>query len=528
MSSIFLSHSHKDKPFARRLSEKLQSHGIRTWIDEAEMQVGDSLIAKIESAIKEFTYLGVILSPNSVSSEWVRKEVGIALTEEIQGRRVKVLPLLHTKCEIPAFLADKIYADFTEDFDEGFEKLLARLQSDLHEQRHKQKRAWEIFQTAYQDWVSFGKQDSHLLDRDKTTLILEYLTEPTPSLDLLEYILCSVSRLIAHELHGEVYDFGKLREWVRSVKSGDAMAMFGHLFGHPEPRVRQGAMLLVEHLEETRALVTMAEFLTKESDSEVRRTGVRCISHVQKHLPSDLARYLVENDEDWVVQSYALHSLAGYRNCLLISDGSEFATELGELAQHAGFKLISVPPTALLTTIDDLDTIVSIYELLILVRGEHFTQYGNEDFYSTLRSYVASGGRLFATAWAGWETKYQYEFARILPFKHIQDSYMENIPISCQPTEKELSKQLFANRISYHSSIELLQNREGSTLLFETDKGIPIFGYRPFGRGICYYLNTCQHACLGSMQSPLSSSSELRHSLQQVFAWIYSESQHSQ
>src|SRR5689334_1556482 len=104
MSSIFLSHNHKDKPFVRRLSEKLQSHGIRTWVDEAEMQVGDSLLTKIESAIKDFTYLGVVLSPSSISSEWVRREVNIALTEEIQGRRVKVIPLLHAKCEIPGFL----------------------------------------------------------------------------------------------------------------------------------------------------------------------------------------------------------------------------------------------------------------------------------------------------------------------------------------------------------------------------------------------------------------------------------------
>lgn len=68
MSSIFLSHNHKDKPFVRRLSERLQAYGIRTWVDEAEMRVGDSLISKIEIAIQEFKYLGVVLSPNSISS----------------------------------------------------------------------------------------------------------------------------------------------------------------------------------------------------------------------------------------------------------------------------------------------------------------------------------------------------------------------------------------------------------------------------------------------------------------------------
>ena len=33
MSSIFLSHNHQDKPFVRRLSERLRAHGIRTWVE---------------------------------------------------------------------------------------------------------------------------------------------------------------------------------------------------------------------------------------------------------------------------------------------------------------------------------------------------------------------------------------------------------------------------------------------------------------------------------------------------------------
>ncbi len=524
MSSIFLSHNHKDKPFVRRLSEKLQSHGVRTWVDEAEMQIGDSLLSKIEFAIKEFTYLGVILSPSSISSEWVRREVNLALTDEIQGRRVKVLPLLHVKCEIPGFLADKIYADFTEDFNDGFEKLLARLQSDLHEEKHKQKRALEILQISYQDWISFEKQEGYLLDRNKTNLTLEYFTELTPSLDLLEYILYSISNLISNKYNDEKLDLRKLKEWIRELELGDVISLFGHVLECPAPRIRKGVILIVEQTEETRALNAIGEHLTKETDSDVRRSGVRCISRLQNNLPNKLSRFLLDNDEDWVVQSYALRGHADFRNCLLISDGSEFATELGELAQKAGFNLISTPPSFLtLYPIDDFDTILKTYELLILVRGEHFTQYGNENFYKTIRDFVRDGGRLFATSWASWETKYQYEFSSVLPFKHIKDTYMENIPIDCQPTKSKLSSELFKNPVTYISSIELLQTREDSTILFETRDGIPIFGYRPFSNGTCYYFNTCQHSCLSFMKSPLQNNPELLQSIQRVFSWIYKQ-----
>ena len=71
ISSIFLSHDHKEKAFVRKLAERLNAHGSRTWVDEAEIRVGDSLIMKIESAIKDFAYLGVILSPSSVKAQWV-------------------------------------------------------------------------------------------------------------------------------------------------------------------------------------------------------------------------------------------------------------------------------------------------------------------------------------------------------------------------------------------------------------------------------------------------------------------------
>jgi hypothetical protein len=50
----------------------------------------------------------------------------MAMTHEIKGRKVKVLPLLFEKCEIPDFLKDKLYADFTnpDNFDAPFLRLL--------------------------------------------------------------------------------------------------------------------------------------------------------------------------------------------------------------------------------------------------------------------------------------------------------------------------------------------------------------------------------------------------------------------
>ena len=126
MTSIFLSHNSNDKPFVRRLARDLDAHGIQCWIDEAEIKVGDSLIEKIRQGLDSMSYVAVILSPDSINSAWVQKEVDVAMNQEILGRQVKVLPIMYKDCALPGFLLGKKYAKFTceEDYDGSLEDLV--------------------------------------------------------------------------------------------------------------------------------------------------------------------------------------------------------------------------------------------------------------------------------------------------------------------------------------------------------------------------------------------------------------------
>ncbi|MBU1421633.1 MAG: toll/interleukin-1 receptor domain-containing protein [Bacteroidetes bacterium] len=128
--SIFLSHSSKDKFFVRTLADHLRGYGIKVWLDEAEINIGDSLTEKIGEAIEGTDYVGVVLSHNSINSEWVQRELQIALQKEIKGKKVVVLPILIETVEIPPFLKDKLYADFTspEKFENELTKLLRALE----------------------------------------------------------------------------------------------------------------------------------------------------------------------------------------------------------------------------------------------------------------------------------------------------------------------------------------------------------------------------------------------------------------
>lgn len=125
--SIFLSHSSIDKPFARRLARDLDNQGVTYWLDEAEIKVGDYLIEKIRNAIDDVEYLAVILSPEAVASAWVQREVDMAMNQEVLGRRIKVLPILYRRCDLPDFLSDKVHGDFTDNakYVASFEKLMS-------------------------------------------------------------------------------------------------------------------------------------------------------------------------------------------------------------------------------------------------------------------------------------------------------------------------------------------------------------------------------------------------------------------
>lgn len=129
MSNVFLSHSHADKPFARRLAARLEAEGHGVWIDEAEINIGDSLIEKIRDGIDQVDYVAAILSSASIESEWVTRELDIASSREIEEKRVVVLPLLVEHVKLPGFLKGKFYGDFTDEakFDEMLSLLLRKL-----------------------------------------------------------------------------------------------------------------------------------------------------------------------------------------------------------------------------------------------------------------------------------------------------------------------------------------------------------------------------------------------------------------
>lgn len=91
--SCFISYSTKDQAFADRLHADLQAKGVRCWFAPHDLKAGQKLHEQIDEAIRLHEKLLLILSPNSMGSEWVRTEISKARKRERKENRRVLFPI---------------------------------------------------------------------------------------------------------------------------------------------------------------------------------------------------------------------------------------------------------------------------------------------------------------------------------------------------------------------------------------------------------------------------------------------------
>lgn len=127
----FLSHSSADKPFIRQLAADLTANGVDVWLDEQRIRVGDSIPEKLAQGLAGSDFFLIAMSEHSANSAWVQKELNTALMNEVQRRKVHILPLRLDDTPLPAIIVDKKYADFSASYKAGLDDLLTALKRDV-------------------------------------------------------------------------------------------------------------------------------------------------------------------------------------------------------------------------------------------------------------------------------------------------------------------------------------------------------------------------------------------------------------
>lgn len=88
--SVFISHSSKDKKFAKKIYGDLQAAGINCWFDEHEILPGHDILDEIDKGIRIWEKMVLICSKNSLSPQsswWVEQEIERALSKERSARK---------------------------------------------------------------------------------------------------------------------------------------------------------------------------------------------------------------------------------------------------------------------------------------------------------------------------------------------------------------------------------------------------------------------------------------------------------
>jgi TIR domain len=124
-NEVFLSHSNLDQPFVTSLAEVLRRHGVPVWHSRTDIVGAQQWIDEIGAAFNRCDWFLVVLSPNSVESMWVKRELSYALSDNRYENTI--VPILYQPCDpVQLSWALRIFqmVDFTPDFDEGYRNLL--------------------------------------------------------------------------------------------------------------------------------------------------------------------------------------------------------------------------------------------------------------------------------------------------------------------------------------------------------------------------------------------------------------------
>jgi hypothetical protein len=131
---VFISHAKEDYKVAERLYEYLLQKGYSPWLDKKKLKVGANWEYEIRKALKESTFVILLLSSISVKKRgYVQKEFKYAVeySENKLIDDIYIIPILLDKCEVPDILSKFQWIEI------GNENLIEEILNSLNSQRQK-------------------------------------------------------------------------------------------------------------------------------------------------------------------------------------------------------------------------------------------------------------------------------------------------------------------------------------------------------------------------------------------------------
>jgi formylglycine-generating enzyme required for sulfatase activity len=152
---VFVSHHHSpdEDAFTARLVADLETAGADVWVDD-ERITSDDFIKKINEGMAGRQWLILVMTPDSLRSQWVQAEVNAALHQVRGGRMLGVIPIVAKLCDegdIPALWATLHRYDATHAYEGARDGLLRALGLSTSAVAKGNTQADEIIYSSFED-----------------------------------------------------------------------------------------------------------------------------------------------------------------------------------------------------------------------------------------------------------------------------------------------------------------------------------------------------------------------------------------
>ena len=124
-SEVFLSHSSLDRQFADDVANVIRRHRVPVWYSQTNIAGAQQWQDEIGAALQRCDWFAVILSPQSVGSMWVKREVAYALQQNrFENRIVPIAYQAANYDQLSWALSLFQMVRFTGALDDGYRQLL--------------------------------------------------------------------------------------------------------------------------------------------------------------------------------------------------------------------------------------------------------------------------------------------------------------------------------------------------------------------------------------------------------------------
>ena len=131
---VFVSYNRADVEFAERLVRRIEQEPyrerhLRCFYAPWDIEPGENILLKIENALLNSSFVGLIMSPEWLKSDWTTLERVIPVHEDPAGMKSRIIPILRRNCGIPPSIRILKWLDFRTEsnFEREMNKLLARI-----------------------------------------------------------------------------------------------------------------------------------------------------------------------------------------------------------------------------------------------------------------------------------------------------------------------------------------------------------------------------------------------------------------